>query len=471
MGRKGRNINGEWLEKELSKLVGEDNVSASMLRRAAYAKDIWPCCSGWVNKSASPCVAEAIVWPRSQRECASVVRWCAENDITMSVGSVFPGGCGQPPYPAGGILVDLKKMDKVKKINTTNLTAEVQAGVPGAKLEAELNEKGLTVGPVPPSFYCRSVGDWLSSPEVSKLPYVLGKTIDLVLALKGVLPGGTVFSSKESPRSATGPDLDHLIMGSGNSLAVITGAMLAVRHLPEMKMSRAYMAPNFDTGAAVLRKITREALVPSRAAVYDRQATALLAPRLGTDTDGCLLVLSFEGPDTPLDKAKADMAFKIAASETKELGEEKALAWLSRVRSTGFHRSAATRAGKTHIAEVKAGAMWSAVPHAIKAASELDGEFTVAARITDAYPQGAHLSFSLLSESGRPLREQELTPARSSLIQAIMGSGAYVLGEPDICPAEEGSGESLLARIIDGMKKTLDPEKNLTPEAEAIDHE
>ena len=54
-----------------------------------------------------------------------------------------------------------------------------------------------------------------------------GAIEDMLLGFTAVLPGGEILTSRAVPRSAVGPYLRRLLIGSEGTLAVVTDATLA----------------------------------------------------------------------------------------------------------------------------------------------------------------------------------------------------------------------------------------------------
>jgi alkyldihydroxyacetonephosphate synthase len=62
----------------------------------------------------------------------------------------------------GGIILDMKKLNKIIEINDENLSVTVETGINGMNLERYLNAKGYTSGHIPQSLYTSSVGGYIA---------------------------------------------------------------------------------------------------------------------------------------------------------------------------------------------------------------------------------------------------------------------------------------------------------------------
>ena len=96
----------------------------------------------------------------------------------------------------GGIIIDLKRLDKVIAIDEKSLTVTAQAGINGQILEEALNARGYTLGHFPASIYCSTLGGWLSTKAAGQLSTRYGKIEDMVIAITAVTPTGEIFKNR-----------------------------------------------------------------------------------------------------------------------------------------------------------------------------------------------------------------------------------------------------------------------------------
>jgi len=101
--------------------------------------------------------------------------------------------------------------------------------VRGDQLEDALAGHGLTAGHYPQSIATSTVGGWIAASSAGQASTGFGAIEDVLLGLTAVLPQGEILRCRPVPRSAAGPDLRRLLVGSEGTLAVVTGATLACR--------------------------------------------------------------------------------------------------------------------------------------------------------------------------------------------------------------------------------------------------
>ena len=88
----------------------------------------------------------------------------------------------------GGIILDVKRLNKILEIDEQSLTVRAQAGVNGGQLEWALNDRGLTLPHYPASANCATLGGYLAPRGSGTISTKYGKAEDLVMSIEVVLP-------------------------------------------------------------------------------------------------------------------------------------------------------------------------------------------------------------------------------------------------------------------------------------------
>ena len=182
----------------------------------------------------------------------------------------------------GGVVVDLKRMDRILEVNAKDLTAVVEGGVVLHDLVEKLAEHDLMPGHDPYSVPIATVAGTISTNGVGYRAAAFGPMGDQVMALEVVLPDGRVIATKPVPKYSSGPNLNQLFIGSEGAFGIITKATIKVFRLPE---AHAYATMSFDgfgQGFEAAAEITALGIRPT---LLD----------LTEDDDGILLHLLFEG--------------------------------------------------------------------------------------------------------------------------------------------------------------------------------
>jgi alkyldihydroxyacetonephosphate synthase len=237
-------------------------------------------------------VPAAVVFPVSTDEVATVLAWASQTRTAVIPRGAGSGVCGDAQAVTGAVVVDLSRMDRVTGVDVVSRVVHVQSGLRGDRLEDVLAGHGLTVGHYPQSIAMSTVGGWIAASSAGQASVGFGAIEDVLLGLTAVLPDGEILRCRPVPRSAAGPDLRRLLVGSEGTLAVVTEATLACRSRPAGWEWLAFSFPQFAALADGLREVVRE---PTGAAVirgYD-EADAVMSFGSVGHTAGCVGILGF----------------------------------------------------------------------------------------------------------------------------------------------------------------------------------
>jgi alkyldihydroxyacetonephosphate synthase len=302
----------EALARELREAVGHDAVLAAPSELEAYSADTY-----WKALAAQAAGTplghpDLAVRPRTEEEVAAALRIANRHLVPVVPWGGGSGSQGGAIATEGGIVLDLTGLDRIVEVDETSLTVTAQAGVNGARLERELNGRGLMFPHYPASAELATVGGYVAARGSGVLSTRYGKIEDLVLALRVATPTGELIDTVRVPRHAVGPDLAQLFVGSEGTLGVITRATLQLAPLPEARRFEAVSFPSVDEGIAGMRAALARGYRPSVVRMYDDVATRLsLGPVVGEQLEGVCTLLGFEG-DGSVVEAEAEGVVALA---------------------------------------------------------------------------------------------------------------------------------------------------------------
>jgi len=274
---------------QLHSIVPE-GVSDKEVDRVTYSKDYWPITLRWLLDGKLPALPDCIVWPENVQQVTEILRLANREKIPIVPFGEGSGVVGGAIPIRGGIVVDMKKMDSVVEIDDLGLMVTVQPGINGMNLERYLNRKGYTMGHIPQSIYCSSLGGWLACRAAGQFSTKYGKIEDMVVALEAVLPDGTIIKSKPVPRSSTGPQVEQLFLGSEGRFGIITEATLKIWPYPEERSMLSFAFDDVDHALEAVRKIMRKNVYPAVVRIYDKNETLRHFYEAKDAKDKCMLV-------------------------------------------------------------------------------------------------------------------------------------------------------------------------------------
>jgi alkyldihydroxyacetonephosphate synthase len=291
------------------------------------ATDSWALALLRRARGEEPAAPAAVVFPATTDEVAAVLAWAAQTRTPVVPRGAGSGVCGGAQATEGSVVLDLSRMNAVTGVDQVSQVADVQAGLRGGELEDALARYGLTVGHYPQSLAGSTVGGWIAASSAGQASTGFGAIEDVLLGLTAVLPGGAILRCRPVPRSAAGPDLRRLLVGSEGTLAVITEATLACRERPTGWQWLGYGFPDFAALAGGLRDAVRAETGAVFARGYDETDARLSFGALG-HRDGCVALLGFPlglpGLDARQEAAREALRHAGAA---RDLGERYGQHW------------------------------------------------------------------------------------------------------------------------------------------------
>ena len=228
----------------LAQIVGSENVLTGDYDLDRYSTDALNPFRAFGAEAAFDRLADAVVRPDSTQQVAGIVSLAAGLGIPLIPYGGGTGVMGGTVPVRGGVIVDLSRMNRILEVNARDLTATVEGGVVLGDLEENLARQSLMPGHDPYSVPIATVAGAISTNGVGYRAAAFGPMGNQVVALEVVLPDGRVIATKAVPKYSSGPNLNHLFIGSEGVFGIITKATVRVFRLPE---SQVFATTSFDT--------------------------------------------------------------------------------------------------------------------------------------------------------------------------------------------------------------------------------
>lgn len=212
---------------ELEKLVGKASDKAADLE--AYATDMSLMPAG---------LPEAVVWPESTEEVSAVVKYAYENNIPVVPVSSQTHRYGSTIPKQGGIIIDMKNMNKILEIDPKHRFVRFQPGVTWKQMYDALDKEGLRIMMPLTALSNRSVlSDTLDRAVITNTVYDYGEitqSMEIVYGDGSVFrcgsgsvhgfPGDGDYKTPSRGVDPSGPGLDfyRLVQGAQGTMGIVT---------------------------------------------------------------------------------------------------------------------------------------------------------------------------------------------------------------------------------------------------------
>ena len=453
---------------DLSDLLGSAQVHWDEQALVDHSHDTWSLALLRLQRGVLTDRPACVVTPVSTDHVAQTLRYASDHRVPVVPYGAGSGVCGGVLAPAGAIVIDLRRLDRIVELNETALIVRVQAGMMGGRFEADLNRAGYSMGHFPQSIDVSTVGGWVATRAAGQFSTRYGCIEDMLLGLEVVIPDGQVIRITPVPRRSAGPDLRHLFLGSEGTLGVVTELALRIFPLPESRKLLCFNFPDFDSGLEAIRTIMRAGWKPPVLRLYDSIETARHFGQWARD-EGCFLIIITEGP-APLTAAEAEACQASCAScGGTPVGDQPVTHWLEERNNVPSFESFLEKGFVLDTIEVATA--WDRIHDlyrdVIAAVQTVKDLVVVSGHSSHSYPQGTNIYFTFVARPENPAdAEATYFQCWRRTMEATLRCGGTIAHHHGIgrlraqwMAEEHGAGLSVLRTV----KRALDPHGIMNP--------
>jgi FAD/FMN-containing dehydrogenase len=201
--------------------------------------------------------ALAVVRPASTEEVTRVLGLCAQARVSVvpQGGNTGLVGGSVPDATGRQVLLHLGRLNRVREVDTANLTLTAEAGCVLQQVQEAAAAHGLLFPLSMASEGSCTIGGNLASNAGGTQVLRYGNARELCLGLEVVTAQGEVWHGLTGLRKDnTGYDLRDLFIGSEGTLGVITAATLKLHPEPAVRCTALVAVPDLDAAVALLQR-------------------------------------------------------------------------------------------------------------------------------------------------------------------------------------------------------------------------
>jgi glycolate oxidase len=270
---------------KLTKIVGKENIRNDIADLYIYGTDA----------SVHESLASAVVAPTSVEQVQGIARYANAELIPIIPRGAGSGMSGQAVPIDGGIILDLKAMNRILEICPADMLCRVEAGVVDDDLNRALKPYGLFYPPAPASSRVATIGGEIANNASGIRSVKYGATRDSVLGMKVVMANGDLVTLGSNTRvEAAGYQIDRLMVGSEGTLGIIVEATLLLKPIPKLRCLGRVSFNKLNEAGETITDIISSGRQPSMLELMDNIAITAVNTTLDMGLPDVEAIIMFE---------------------------------------------------------------------------------------------------------------------------------------------------------------------------------
>ncbi|HJV67374.1 MAG TPA: FAD-linked oxidase C-terminal domain-containing protein [Geomonas sp.] len=447
------------LEK-LKEIVGAENIATGVQELVCYGYDA----------TQMEFLPDCVVHPDGAEQVSRVLQLANAEGFPVfprGAGSGFTGGALPK---GGGVVLVTTRMNRILRIDTDNLVAEVEPGVVTEAFQQAVEKLGLFYPPDPASLKFSTLGGNVAECAGGPRAVKYGVTKDFVMGLEVVLPTGQIIrTGGETVKGVVGYDLTKLLCGSEGTLGVITKIIFRLLPYPASKKTMLTIFDSIDGAARAVSTIIKGKIIPTTLEFMDYATLTCVDRRfnLGIPESGRAVLLIEVDGDPDLIEKQADeihalikplglVQFRVAkdAAESEELWKVRRLVSpsLRDVNPDKFNEDIVVPRSR--------------VPDVIRRIEQIQNRYDIPI-VNFGHAGDGNIHVNIMIDKSQPGQQEKAHEAIKEVFQAALDLGGTMSGEHGVglakqpfIPMELSADQIGAMRAI---KKALDPNNILNP--------
>lgn len=219
---------------------------------------------------------QVVVMPNTSEEVAAILNLCNEHVIPVTPRGGGTGLSGGALPVKGGVVIAMKRFDRILNIDELNLQATVEPGVITEVFQEAVKEKRLFYPPDPSSKGTCFLGGNLAENAGGPKAVKYGVTRDYVINIEvALVTGEVIWTAANVLKNSTGYNLTQLMIGSEGTLGIITKIVFKLRPYPKKDVTLLVPFTTSEEACRAISGIYMAGITPSGMEYLERDAIVL----------------------------------------------------------------------------------------------------------------------------------------------------------------------------------------------------
>ncbi len=269
----------------LKSIVGEENVADNAAELFIYGGDA----------SVHHSMPDVVIAPRSVEQVQKIAAYANEHRVPLIARGSGSGCSGHAVPIDGGIVMDLKRMNRVLEIRPDDTLVRVETGVIDDELNRALKPHGFFWPAGPASSKIATIGGEIGANASGIRSVKYGATRDSVLGMKVVMADGRLLEMGANTRvHSAGYHLEKLMVGSEGTLGIVVEATLKIVPLPLLRCMGIACFDTVGEAGETIRDVMSGGCSPSVLELMDNIAISVVNSQMDMGLPDVEAILLFE---------------------------------------------------------------------------------------------------------------------------------------------------------------------------------
>jgi D-lactate dehydrogenase (cytochrome) len=447
------------LEEGLVGAIGREAVTRSADAREQHGR-------GESYHPAAP--PDLVAYPTSVDAVVEVVRRCRESHVPIVPFGAGTSLEGHVNALAGGVSLDLTRLDRILRVSVEDMDATVEAGVTRKRLNAALRPEGVFF-PVDPGADA-TIGGMAATRASGTCAVRYGTMRENVLGLTVVTADGRIVrTGSRARKSAAGYDLTRLFVGSEGTLGVIVDVTVRLYPVPEAISAAVCAFPSVDAAVDCVIRTIQLGIPVARMELLDEVQLDATNRRFGLDYDVApTLFMEFHGSPAGVEEqasAVAELAAEVGGSQFRWAVRTEQRERLWEARHASYEAVLALRPGARGLTTDVCVPISRLAECIAETRRDVEASALLAAFVGHVGDGNFHVAFIVDPDDENEVARAHAVHDRMVERAIALGgtcSGEHGVGYGKVPYLEREHGPEALA-LMRAIKQTLDPDGLLNP--------